>query len=369
MGTLRDVVAELNQWRADHEDVLRPLKLWEGLVFLEPLAPSSAASSSDSDSSPSQKKKAPETSSSTKPDGSNFALASIGAKCDTPHDKAKKPSGDGAAGQGTGQPKPVTKITQQSLSACLHAAEKLAVGRSLKEVREIRSVLHNATEWMDNCQTLCPRRQSKRRIQPASKPTIARLEEFIKQGLAFPVEVVEDVSRIRSHINEAENWRVTARSALERISESFAEQTQERMELWRKEEEEELSNKTALAENETNKQSSSKGNDSTAASTTARDAPNQATGTSGADSQSTAVETKKQVDSSGEDKVASVGQDGEPPDDDESDSVDREDELDELEEKDEKALDQLLTLARDISVFMPEEILMERIQRIMQWAR
>ena len=55
--------------------------------------------------------------------------------------------------------------------------------------------------------------------------------------------------------------------------------------------------------------------------------------------------------------------------DDGSDGNDREDELDEIEEDYEKQLQHLLTTARDISVFMPEELVTERVQRIMEWAR
>lgn len=381
MSTLRDVVGELNQWRADHEDVLRPLKLWDGLALLEPLAPSSAASSnSDGDSNPSRKANVSEKSRSS--DGTDSGPATTNLGSDTPH-KTNTPAGDGAVDQATNQPKPMAKITQPGLHACLHAAERIAVGRSLKEVREIRAVQQNVAEWMEQCQGLCPRRQSKRRVQPANKPTIARLEEFIKLGLAFPVEVSEDISRIRSHINEAENWRVNARAALEKISKSFAEQTQERMELWRREEEEERKSKNALKQKETKEQPAPKGHGSTPASTATPDAPSQASDTSGIDAQPTAVQAGQVVGSSPVDQtaktepeVAKVGQEvakvervAEASDADESDAVDREDELDELEEKDEKTLEQMLTLARDISVFMPEEILMERIQKIMQWAR
>lgn len=55
--------------------------------------------------------------------------------------------------------------------------------------------------------------------------------------------------------------------------------------------------------------------------------------------------------------------------DDGSDANDREDELDEAEEANGISLQNLLTTARDISVFMPEELVTERVQRIMEWAR
>lgn len=378
MSTLRDVVGELNQWRADHEDVLRPLKLWDGLALLEPLAPSSATSSnSDGDSSPSRKTNVSEN--SKRSDGGDSGSSASTVRSDT---KTNTPAGDGAVDQATRQPKPMAKITQPGLHACLHAAERIAVGRSLKEVREIRAVQQNVAEWMEQCQGLCPRRQSKRRVQPANKPTIARLEEFIKLGLAFPVEVSEDISRIRSHINEAENWRVNARAALEKICKSFAEQTQERMELWRKEEEEERKGKNASTQKESKEQPAPKGHGSSPASTAAPDAPSQISDTSGIEAQPTAVQAGEVVESApveqtakSEPEVAKVGQEVAKVEreaeasDAESDAVDREDELDELEEKDEKTLEQMLNLARDISVFMPEEILMERIQKIMQWAR
>ena len=51
------------------------------------------------------------------------------------------------------------------------------------------------------------------------------------------------------------------------------------------------------------------------------------------------------------------------------DAIDREDELDEVEHYNAKSLQHLLTTARDISVFIPEEVVIERVQKIMEWAR
>lgn len=362
MTSLRDAIAELNQWRADHEDVIRPLGMYDGLALLEPLAPSSTSTTnSDNESSPTRKKKNSEQKRSAEP----VALTSMDIDSSSRRDREESVRGDVAGGQ-VAESQLITKMTQQSLSACVNAAEKLAVGRSLKEVRDMRQVLQNVSDWMEQCQSLCPRRQSKRRIQPDNKPTFSRLESFIAKGLDFPVGVWEDVSRIRSHMQQADSWQQNARSVLESISKSFATQTMERMELWRKEEEKEQKSKTSPAKDAADKERWSKDN-----STVGHDAPAHKTSDAAEDTSQVkkTLPIKEVQDGAEERKSNSFEEEGESLDEDGSSSIDREDELDEAEEAHEAALEQLLTTARDISVFMPEELVTERLQRILEWAR
>ena len=331
---MRQAVEELLEWRVDHEDILRPLGFCSGLRARQDQSskatnglPSGAASGDD--------------------------VAAMDVDGGSPRgDKDKE----------AGSKEPEKKITLQNLSACIHAAEKITVGRSLKEVREMRAVVQRVNDWIEQCQSLCPRRQSKRRVQPSSKPTFERLKTLIAEGLASPVGVSDEVERIRKHIAEAESCQRSAQSVLSTVCTALAEQTLERQEIWRKEGEEsedkgDSGNAVSIG------QSSSPGGSKVASA----DKPSSDVAKQPAQPNS----AKSKADQSG---GSQQGQDADPANDgdstgDESDDVDREDELDEAEESSETSLEQLLVKARDITVFMPEELVAEKVQKIMEWAR
>lgn len=344
MDSLRDAVAELNQWRSDHGNIIRSLGLAKGLSGAEGSAGKKSGGSDSIDRGYSRDgEAAPMDIDNNKPEGDRGTSAKGSASTGV------------SGGDGGGA---TSKITLHNLSACIHAAEKIAIGRSLKEVREMRSVLQNVNEWIEQCQSLCPRRQSKRRVQPSNKPTFERLQDLIADGLAFRVAVVDEVDRIRRHIAEALSWQLNAKSVLERVTSSFAEQTIERREIWRKEDEESRPKETATSAN--NSPVAPKSGASVTGGDSADIKSPVKSGT-----QPTPVQPKEKE---GTEKPGDGGK-NEDPDDDGSDANDREDELDEAEESNDKALLQTLTTARDISVFMPEEMVAERVQRIVEWAR
>lgn len=217
------------------------------------------------------------------------------------------------------------KVTSQSLSSGIHAAEKISIGRSLKEVRDMRAVQHVAHEWVEQAQSLCPRRQSKRRVQASNKPTFERLQKLITDGLACPVSLDEEVDRIRKHIAEALSWQENAQSVIEKATSAFSRETIERKDIWEIE-------KTQISRDE-------------------------AENASGRSNPPASLSESKDNDDSGEGS------------DDDGDAIDREEELDKEEQIRTEALQHLLTKARDISVSMPEEMATERILKIMEWAR
>lgn len=363
MGSLREAVGELNQWRADHEDILRVLGLAKGL-------------SSSQFRSAAVKHSGERGSSSTKGRSSGDAsVTPMDVDDVAPQGDMEKAREKDVGGEEAESVERVTKITLQNLSACIHTAEKITVGRSLKEVREMRSVLQTVNDWIDQCQSLCPRRQSKRRVQPTNKPTFERLQDLIADGLACPVGVSDEVDRIRRHIAEAESWQKNAQSVLEGVCRAFADQTVERMDLWRKEEEEEEEEQEEKEKDEVREKGEagqdlvdgdplSSGNGTSVDGAEQGHTPDLAK----KDAEPAAVLPKKE-DADVQKGGATVCTEGSETPDDGSDADDREDELDEAEESNIAALQELLTTARDISVFMPEELMTERIQKIMEWAR
>lgn len=325
MDSLRQAVGELREWRAEHENILGALGFSSGLPALKNQSPKATKGASSD------------------------ATSSVGGDAAMDVDGGTNPGEDEKA-----MPKePVKKMTLQNLSACIHAAEKIAVGRSLKDVREMRAVVQRANDWIEQCQSLCPRRQSKRRVQPSSKPTFDRLKQLIVEGLASPVGVSDEVGRIRRHIAEAESCQHSARSVLETVCTALAEQTVERKEIWRKECED----------------GEEKGDSEDAKSTGISSAPDGDTDVSKKGPSQPSVEDAKPGGRAG--KRQEQGNNAGKEDDsaDESDGVDREDELDEQEETSEASLQELLVTARDITVFMPEELVAEKVQKIMEWAR
>lgn len=371
IASVRKVMAELTQWRADHEEILRCLELTDGLPALELWMQESPENCGVNEESGSNCK-APSGAVSPRVRKGNDAkhLPSCRDQ-EEPHGNEAESSKGDPVGSGIKSENSVAKITLQSLSACIHAAEKITIGRSMREVREMRSVLQSVNDWIEQCQSLCPRRQSKRRVQPTNKPTFKRLEDFMAEGLAFPVAVTEEVSRMRKHIAEASSWQLNARSVLEKVSTAFAEQTLERMEIWRKEDE--SRSDKPRSEEQVGQDGATKGADAVVdgACRTAepieavpgalRDEP--APSSNVIDSSLSSVITDITAN------VGDKGGGGEGSVDQGSDGLDREDELDEAEESNEEDLRQLLTTVRDISVFMPEEMVTERIQRILEWAR
>lgn len=333
MDSLRQAVKDLCEWRADYEHILRPLGLCSGLPPLHGRGPNTAnATSSDASS----KHAGPVG-------GGEAGIAKMDVGGNTSQGDTREIGSYGASGGGAGSREAGEKIMLQNLSACIHAAEKIAVGRSLKEVREMRAVLQRANDWIEQCQSLCPRRQSKRRVQPSSKPTFDRLKSLIAEGLASPVGVTDEVNRVRRHIAEAESCQQSAQSVIDKACSDLADQTVERKEIWRKEDEECRQRGNSRQE----KQPSENPKDSAQRSVQAAEGDKN--------------------DENRQGKPAGAGNDGDS--DDESDDVDREDELDEAEEAIGKALEQLLLTSRDITVFMPEELVAEKVQKIIGWAR
>lgn len=360
MGSLREAVGELNQWRADHENILQVLGLAKGLSSSQ--ARSAAVKhGGDKGSSSSKGRSSGDTS-----------VSSMDVDDSAPEGDKEK---DRVGGEEAVSAERSTKITLQNLSACIHAAEKITVGRSLKEVREMRSVLQTVNDWIDKCQSLCPRRQSKRRVQPTNKPTFERLQDLIADGFASPVRVSDEVNRIRRHIAEAESWQKNAQSVLEGVCCAFADQTLERMVLWRKEEEEEQEEKKQEEEKEARVKSET-GQDLVDGDPSPASIGTSVGGTEPGLAPNPAKEAAeppagvwKKEDADVEMGGAAVVAEGNESPDDGSDADDREDELDEAEETNIAALQELLTTARDISVFMPEELVTERILKILEWAR
>lgn len=368
VGSLRGAMAQLTQWRSDHEETLRALGMVIGLASADQLTPSGTARGDGGDPNPIRETPASAASArSAKRDRGDLFVTAKGMECEPSRGHEIKMDKDSAT-EDWDEPKKAKKITLQNLSACIHAAEKIAVGRSLKEVREMRTVLQRVNDWIEQCQSLCPRRQSKRRIQPTNKPTFKRLEAFIAEGLGFPIVVCEEVARIRKHIAEAESWQLNAQSVLGKVSRALAEQTAERMDLWRKEEDmgsdkNGLGNdKNELAQDDADEKRFPAGNDSKIAGKT----PNQAGDVSKNYPHSSCAQISSHCYEENETRRAE--QDIQHPEDD-GDSLDREEELDEAEESHEEGLTQLLTTARDISVFMSEEMVTEKIQKIMEWGR
>lgn len=274
------------------------------------------------------------------------------------HGSAAKVELNGADSAKVEHKEHMEKVTMQNLSTCIHAAEKIAIGRSLKDVREMRAVLQRANDWIEQCQSLCPRRQSKRRVQPSSKPTFDRLTNLIAEGLASPVGVADEVGRIRRHIAEAESCQRSAKSVLEKVCNDLAEQTIERKEIWRKEDEETREKGTSVQEE---------------GQPTDNPNPGQTKEPSGSREGATTqlnpdAEAKRESDETRQGGPTAAGNEDDSADD-ESDGDGREDELDDAEESDEKSLEQLLAKARDITVFMPEELVAEKVQKIIEWAR
>lgn len=342
---MRQADKELREWRADHEDILRSIGCCSGLPALQP---------------------SPKPVNSTSGDAcSNGAVSDAGASAgggDTGVDGGSLRSGAGVADTGdeaAGSKGRGGKITLQNLSACIHAAEKIAIGRSLKEVREMRVVLQRANDWIEQCQSLCPRRQSKRRVQPSSKPTFERLKTLIADGLASPVGVSDEVNRIRRHIAEAESCQNSAKSVLDEACSALADQTIERKEIWRKEDEESRDNDAREG----------KSNGLAPGGSAGAPSDKQVSGISKQPVLLNAEQTKKPEGGENREHEAADAGKGDDSTDDDSDGFDREDELDEAEESIEASLEQVLVTARDITIFMPEELVVEKVQKIMEWAR
>lgn len=372
IASVRKVMAELTQWRADHEEILRCLELTEGLPALELWIQESPENCGVNEESGSNcKGPSGAVSPRVRKGNDGKHLPSCRDQEGTHGNEAESAKGD-PLGSGIRPENSVAKIALQSLSACIHAAEKITIGRSMREVRDMRSVLQSVNDWIEQCQSLCPRRQSKRRVQPTNKPTFKRLEDFMAEGLAFPVAVTEEVSRMRKHIAEASSWQLNARSVLEKVSTAFAQQTLERMEIWRKEDE--SRSDKPRSEEQVGQDGATKGADAILDGACQTAEPTEAVPSALRDepAPSSNVIADSSLSNVITDSMANVdgkGGGGEGSVDHGSDGLDREDELDEAEESNEEDLRQLLTTARDISVFMPEEMVTERIQRILEWAR
>ena len=354
-------MSELHKWRADHANVLEAL----GLLTV-----------TTSESRSAIRKKVPGCESIPKNGGAaTCGDINTASPMDTSNDclesdqssnQKKAGTGDVSGQCGGNIDTSNKKITLQSLSACIHAAETITIGRSLKEVREMRTVQRAVHEWTEQCQNLCPRRKSKRRVQSSNKPTFERLQKLVADGLACPVSVAEEVERIRRHMAEALSWQLNARTLLEEVTTALAEQTTERMEIWRREQKAgkkcggdlvPQGGVSSVAPN--NGGAQSKGEASSPTSSSSDLAKNMVQDSS---SVKPAHQSDKRLDS-GSTEVDDKS------DDDGMDAIDREDELDELEHYNAKSLQHLLTTARDISVFIPEEVVIERVQKIMEWAR
>lgn len=349
--SLRQAVKELRDWRADHDDILRSIGFCSGLPESQSRSLKTVNSTGDHASSKGA------VSDAGASEGGDTGVAMIGVGGSSPPGSAGVVStGEevvGSNGRGA-------KITLQNLSACIHAAEKIAVGRSLKEVREMRAVLQRANDWIEQCQTLCPRRQSKRRVQPSSKPTFERLKSLIAVGLASPVGVSDEVDRIRRHIAEAESCQNNAKSVLDSVCSALAEQTIERREIWRKEDEEfrEFDHSEGISSGPPKAPGNSAGASSV----------KQFSDTSKLPVQPNDEQAKLDGGKNRKLGAADAGKDDDSNDDD-SDGVDREDELDEAEDSIKASLEQVLSTARDITIFMPEELVVEKVQKIIEWAR
>lgn len=327
VDSLRQAVGELREWRVEHEDILRALGFSAGLPAVKSQSPK-ATTGAGSD-----------------------ATSNIGGVTAMDVDGGTIP---GVKEAEAVPREPVKKMTMQTLSACIHAAEKITAGRSLKEVREMRAVVQRTNDWIEQCQSLCPRRQSKRRVQPSSKPTFDRLKQLIAEGLALPVGVSEEVSRVRVHIADAEGCQHDGRSTLETVCTALAEKTVERKEIWRKEREESEEKRDA-------------GGAKTAGVSSAPDGVTDAS--KKRPSQPSAEETKTDGRAGNRQEQATDGGKDSDSADDESDGDDRELELDDEETSCGNSLKDFLHGARDITVFMPEELVAEKIQKIMAWAR
>lgn len=360
--SLRKVDTELNQWRIDHEEILRCLGLTDGLPGAEVAIEESRTDTSVDTTSNLSGKEPTVVSSprSCKRNDSKPAVTSVDMDETQSFEERTSIDLSAASTNNTKAVKMVSKITVQNLSACIHAAEKITIGRSMKEVRDMRSLLQSVNDWVEQCQSLCPRRQSKRRVQPTNKPTFKRLEDFMAEGLTFPVAVTEEVARIRKHIAEAASWQLNAQSVLERVASAFAEQTLERMELWRKEDADDGCDIPDVGRDGVNRDSLRTG--TIPSGEESGEAPQLEKNTSNVTSDKPTLGSKCVP-------VRDKSRQDDPTEDQGSDALDREDELDEAEESNEVELRQLLTTARDISVFMPEEMVTERMQRIMEWAR
>ena len=165
-------MSELHQWRPDHANVLEPL----GLLTV-----------ATSESRSAIRKKIPGCESIPKNGGAaTCGDNSTASPMDTSNDclesdqssNQRKAGTGGVSGECGGNIDTSNKkIPSQSLSACIHAAEKIRIGRSLEEVREMRTVQRAVHEWTEQCQSLCPRRKSKRRVQSSNKPTFKRLRK------------------------------------------------------------------------------------------------------------------------------------------------------------------------------------------------
>lgn len=360
VDTLRSAVQELRRWRSDYADILRALGFTGGLPAVEAKNPKS--------------KKGGDINATLKGGRADNGAVKSGdpagttmdVEDDTPTGGKSKGGAKDKYGDGTDSKDGVAKITLQNLSACIHAAEKIAVGRSLREVREMRSVLQNVNDWIEQCQSLCPRRQSKRRVQPSNKPTFDRLQDFIAEGLAFSVGVADEVGRIRKHIAEALSWQLNAKSVLASVTKSFAEQTVERKEIWRKEREEEEEEEKREKEEPAEEKLSEKPSTPSGAPSSPKKSDQASAEVKGA-AEPDVTPLKKEDD--GVKREGGTEAAEEQSSDSADDGNDREDELDEAEEANGTSLQNLLTTARDISVFMPEELVTERVQRIMEWAR
>lgn len=347
MDSLRQAVKELGEWRTDHEDILRSIGFCSGLPTLQSRSSKSANSTSADTSSTGAGSHAE----GCKGDGKGVTAMNIGGN--SPRGEDIVDTGD----EGADSKRRGGNITLQHLSACIHAAEKISVGRCLKEVREMRAVLQRANDWIEQCQSLCPRRQSKRRVQPSSKPTFERLKTLIADGLASPVRVSDEVDRIRRHIAEAESCQNSAKSVLDKVCSDLADQTIERREIWRKEDEE-------SREHDDSEEVKSSGHPLAPGGSVGDSSGKQHSDISKDPVQLNAEQAKPK----GGEKRTDAGKYDDSTDDD-SDGVDREDELDEAEESLQASLEQLLITARDITIFMPEELVVEKVQKIMEWAR
>ncbi|CAM9199677.1 unnamed protein product [Discosporangium mesarthrocarpum] len=334
-------------------------------------------------------------------------------------------SGSGMRGlDGVHVPEPTPgrprKVTYHDLSLCVYAVEKLALGRSLRWVRDMRALMHRVAEWIEQCQTLCPRRHSKRHVQPTTKPTFAQLEELINEGLEFPVYMGEEICRVREHRGVASRWQSNACLVLNRVTLALAEQAKRRMELWRQEDEGQAAAACSLGgsrrtdglptslaasasregvscmsesgegegdveEKVTDSRLSSdigarvggphQGSLSTGTGivgSTDRDSSGGREGIEGAEcghegSENSVGMGHGEGKTAGKDREVEKGE-GRGEEEEEAE-VDPEEELDEAEDKNAEELTQLLEKAREINVFMPEELVAERVIEILLWSR
>jgi len=102
------------------------------------------------------------------------------------------------------------KLDMHEIMQCISAAE--AVGAELPEVDSLKAIVHRVNAWIEQVGNACPQRLSKRKSR--AKATLAQVRELLEEGKHFPVDVVEEASKIQARLDATAEWQVQCQADL-----------------------------------------------------------------------------------------------------------------------------------------------------------